>query len=72
MQPGMNMGELRGGNVGAVNPVNNEIIIQRCENGFIVRGGCKLFVFESLESSMKAIALYWSNPQEAEKIYCLR
>lgn len=46
------------------------VSIRRCENGYIVEGGCKTFCFPSFDLAAEAIGLYFKNPLEAEKKYC--
>ena len=49
---------------------NYEININRVENGFIVRVGCKIFCFAEWVLASEALALWFKNPEEAMKQYC--
>ena len=48
----------------------HEIVIQpSSNNGFVVRVGCGLFVYNSLRSMLKDLREYLSDPQKFEKEY---
>jgi len=47
-----------------------QVKIEKADNGFIVRVGCKVFVFSTWLQTSDAIASYWENPVKAEKKYC--
>jgi hypothetical protein len=48
--------------------MNFEITITpSANNGFIVKAGCCMFVFETSDSLLKAIGEYLKNPKELEK-----
>lgn len=49
---------------------HHEANIVRAENGFIVRIGCKVFVFSEWVLASEGLALYFKNPEEAYKKYC--
>ena len=49
---------------------NHEVNINRIENGFIVRVGCKIFCFSEWVNASEAIGLWFKNPEEAQKKYC--
>jgi len=44
--------------------------ISKAENGFIVRCGCKTFVAKEWVEVSEGLALYFVNPEEAQKKYC--
>ena len=50
--------------------IPQEIIIIRIENGFNIRIGCKVFCFSEWVSASEALALWFKNPEEAQKKYC--
>ena len=47
-----------------------KITITEVENGFLVRVGCKEFVFQSKKDLFDAIENYIDAPEDAEKKYC--
>ena len=51
-------------------PQKYEVNIVQAENGFIIRIGCKVFVFAEWVLASEALALWFKNPEEAQKKYC--
>ena len=47
-----------------------KVRIEKVDNGFIVRVGCKTFVSESWDKAQKGLAEYWKDPAKAEKKWC--
>ena len=47
-----------------------EVQIAKCENGFIVRVGCKTFISKEWEEVSLGLAEYWKDPVNAKKLYC--
>jgi hypothetical protein len=43
--------------------------ITKAENGFIVRVGCKTFVFMDWSMVSTALDLYWRDPKKAVELY---
>ena len=52
-----------------LNLSSHSIIIQRAENGFAVKVGCKDFVFEKQDHLFYALSLYYKDPKAAYKEY---
>lgn len=48
----------------------HKVRIEKVDNGFIVKVGCKTFVETSWDKVNKALDLYWKDPAKAEKRYC--
>lgn len=46
------------------------VTIDKVENGFIVKIGCKTFVDNCWGSITQRLSEYWSDPVAAEKKYC--
>ena len=46
------------------------IEIEKAENGYIAKVGCKKFVFHQMSCLFDAIKLYFENPKEARERYC--
>lgn len=53
----------------AVSCYPSEIFINEVGNGFIVKIGCKTFVFETWQKAATAIGEYYKDPEKAEKKY---
>ena len=49
---------------------NAMVSIEKVENGFIVRIGCKTFVSTTWAEINTALSLYWEKPEEAQNQYC--
>lgn len=49
---------------------HHPVTIEKVENGFIVRIGCKTFVETLWSEVCKALALYWDDPKAAQRHYC--
>ena len=45
------------------------VTIKKVNNGFIVEVGCKTFVSVRWQDVASALANYWTDPNEAEKMY---
>lgn len=55
---------------GCTTPAGRDVSIIKAENGFIVRCGCKTFVAKEWVEVSEGLALYFTNPEEAQKKYC--
>jgi hypothetical protein len=55
---------------GCITPASKDVRIVKVENGFIVHCGCKTFVAKEWTEVSEGLALWFSNPEEAEKKYC--
>ena len=47
-----------------------EVSINKAENGFIIKVGCKTFVETSWDRAQRCLAEYWKDPVAAENKYC--
>ena len=56
--------------IGVPSKPNYEVSINRVENGFIVRVGCKVFIFTEWVLASEALAMWFKSPEEAMKNYC--
>lgn len=47
----------------------HSVTIKKVNNGFIVEVGCKTFVSVRWQDVASALANYWTDPNEAERMY---
>lgn len=48
----------------------HDVCITRVANGFILHVGCRTFVGTTWEEVSAGLALYWRDPEEAQRKYC--
>ena len=51
-------------------PTYEKVQIEKADNGFIVKVGCKTLVAKTWAEVSKGLDEYWKDPSKAQKKYC--